>query len=196
MVRRLSQYPENGRKWAQYDITHLLASVIQSQGLDMLPVFASTPANHTKQSKGLNMTMRRAIGVAVLLAAMATSAEAQIAPTTGPEAMTASPAMRAWRQHTTARIMRTAKRLAEAGLRGRVVICLAVNRSGRVVEATVLRSSGNTELDGAALAVVRMAGPFAPLPSIYPKAVLAVGVPIAYSGPSSHGGRAARLHGT
>jgi protein TonB len=105
--------------------------------------------------------------------------------------------MQAWRQRTGAQIAQMARRLAEAGLRGRTVVCMAVGRNGRVVEASTLRSSGSPELDGAALAIVRKAAPFAPLPSIYPKPVLLVRVPIAFSGRRSlsPGSIAARFHG-
>lgn len=163
----------------------------------MISAYLRTKADRATTFSILAKTIRQTFGVVILLCAMTLGAAAQIAPTNGPEAMAMSPAMRAWRQHTSARIKRMANRLADTGLRGQAIICLAVNRNGRMVETTVLRSSGNPELDGAALTVVRMAGPFAPLPSTYTKPVLAIGVPLNFrSAPSDFGAkRAERVHG-
>ncbi len=44
----------------------------------------------------------------------------------------------------------------------------------------VIESSGNAHLDGAALAVVHMAGPFGPLPSTYPRDFMSLAVPLRF----------------
>lgn len=122
----------------------------------------------------------RTIIVATFLCVTVGAAQAQMKPTPASESMATNPAMQAWRLDTHARIANIAQRLAGARLHGRTIICLAVNRGGLLVAATVLKSSGNPELDGAAIAAIKVAAPFAPLPAIYRKPVLAVGVPITF----------------
>ena len=51
------------------------------------------------------------------------------------------------------------------GARGTAVVRFTVNRSGRVVGASLARSSGNSVLDNAAIAMVRRASPFPAMPS-------------------------------
>ena len=51
-----------------------------------------------------------------------------------------------------------------AGLSGSPVIEVAIRSDGRLVEATVRRSSGVAELDQAALGILRLASPFDPFP--------------------------------
>jgi protein TonB len=51
-----------------------------------------------------------------------------------------------------------------AGLSGSPVIEVAIRSDGRLIEATVRRSSGVAELDQAALGILRLASPFDPFP--------------------------------
>jgi protein TonB len=53
----------------------------------------------------------------------------------------------------------------EAGRSGRVVLTFTVNRSGGVTSVSVSGSSGVAVLDQAALAMVRRAQPFPPMPA-------------------------------
>jgi protein TonB len=109
-----------------------------------------------------NTIGRRRIALAILafgLCAM-TPAAAQTRPA-------ANPAMSEWRRDVDLRINRSARYLGKLSVRGETLIALRIDRGGRLVESKVLRSSGNTELDGAFLAVVRTAAPFPPLPSAY-----------------------------
>jgi protein TonB len=50
------------------------------------------------------------------------------------------------------------------GIRGTVQLAFTVNAGGRVVGVSLTRSSGSATLDNAALAMVRRASPFPPLP--------------------------------
>ncbi len=50
------------------------------------------------------------------------------------------------------------------GLSGSLLLDVAIRPDGSVVSAKVLRSSGNALLDDAAVRIVHLAGPFAPLP--------------------------------
>jgi periplasmic protein TonB len=52
----------------------------------------------------------------------------------------------------------------EAGLSGSPVIEVAIDSAGRLLEASVQRSSGWTELDQAALGILKLASPFNPFP--------------------------------
>jgi protein TonB len=89
-----------------------------------------------------------------------------------PRAAFADPAMAEWRRGVDLRINRTARNLGRLSVRGQTVVGFRIDRSGRVIDSRVLRSSGNTELDGAFLAVVRVAAPFPPIPSTYSAATL------------------------
>jgi TonB family protein len=111
--------------------------------------------------------------LAMLLVAMTLRARAQAAPGTGQRAQLANPAMAEWHRSVNLRINRMARYLGKLSVRGETVVGFRVDRSGRLTESRVVRSSGNTELDGAFLAVVRTAGPFPPLPASYPGATLA-----------------------
>jgi protein TonB len=90
--------------------------------------------------------------------------------------------MAEWRRGVDIKINRTARNLGRLSVRGQTVVGFRVDRSGRLIESKVLRSSGDTELDGAFLAVVRVAGPFPPLPSGYPSPTLATAISMT-SGP-------------
>lgn len=100
----------------------------------------------------------------------------------GPASDQRSPAMTEWRRGVDIKINRAARNLGRLSVRGQTVVGFRVDRSGRLIESKVLRSSGDTELDGAFLAVVRVAGPFPPLPSGYPSPTLATAITMT-SGP-------------
>lgn len=51
-----------------------------------------------------------------------------------------------------------------AGLSGSLIMDVAINPNGTIREVTILRPSGHKVLDDAALRIVRLAGPYAPLP--------------------------------
>ena len=50
-------------------------------------------------------------------------------------------------------------------LSGSLVLVVGINQHGGITEVAVKRSSGNTELDNAAVHIVKMAAPFAPMSS-------------------------------
>jgi periplasmic protein TonB len=52
-----------------------------------------------------------------------------------------------------------------AGIDGRLILTVAIRRDGRIEDITLVKSSGNAELDRAATAIVKLAEPFAALPS-------------------------------
>lgn len=47
---------------------------------------------------------------------------------------------------------------------GRLILTVAIRRDGRLEDITLVKSSGNAELDRAAIAIVKLAEPFAALP--------------------------------
>jgi protein TonB len=49
--------------------------------------------------------------------------------------------------------------------RGTVVVSFTVNRSGKVVERGIVRSSGSSTVDGEALAMIARAQPMPPFPA-------------------------------
>jgi protein TonB len=54
--------------------------------------------------------------------------------------------------------------------RGTVVVSFTVNRSGKVVERRIVRSSGSSAVDGEALAMIARAQPMPPFPAAVPQA--------------------------
>jgi protein TonB len=78
-----------------------------------------------------------------------------------------------WKKGLVARLERF-KRYPEAasrrGIKGKVRVRFTVDRLGQVVEAEVVESSGSPILDEEAVALVRRAGPFPPLPDGLPDA--------------------------
>lgn len=69
----------------------------------------------------------------------------------------------------------------ERGLQGRVVLRLAVARSGHVTATSVEHSSGAEVLDDAALDMVHRADPLPPLPASFPGAVAEFRVPVDFA---------------
>ncbi|MCB1418792.1 MAG: TonB family protein [Notoacmeibacter sp.] len=82
------------------------------------------------------------------------------------------------------RIRRSLKYPAEARakrLRGQTVVSFVVSRSGAVSGVSVARSSGSPVLDNAAVAAVRRASPFPPIPDGAGRASWPFTVPLAFS---------------
>lgn len=69
---------------------------------------------------------------------------------------------------------------AGSGEQGRAVVRFAIQRSGAAGGVSLASSSGNSAIDQAALAMVRRAAPFPPLPAEYGPATMALTVPIAF----------------
>lgn len=69
---------------------------------------------------------------------------------------------------------------AGSGQQGRAVVRFAIQRSGAAGGVSLATSSGNSAIDQAALAMVRRAAPFPPLPAEYGPATMALTVPIAF----------------
>lgn len=69
---------------------------------------------------------------------------------------------------------------AGSGHQGRAVVRFAIQRSGAAGSVALASSSGNAAIDQAALAMVRRAAPFPPLPAEYAPATMALTVPIAF----------------
>jgi protein TonB len=80
-----------------------------------------------------------------------------------------------WEKALTAKLERFKRPLNAAsrrGVKGMARVRFTVDRSGRVVESEVVKSSGSPTLDGEALALVQRAGPFPPPPDGLPDAYL------------------------
>jgi len=69
---------------------------------------------------------------------------------------------------------------ASAGQTGRAVVRFSILRSGAAGGVSLASSSGNTIVDQAAVAMVRRAAPFPPLPAEYGPAVMPLTVPVAF----------------
>jgi len=97
--------------------------------------------------------------------------------TSQPSARTASPP-----PTYLARVMAQLHRAKPAGSgeQGRAVVRFAIQRSGAAGGVSLASSSGNSTIDQAALAMVRRAAPFPPLPAEYGPATMALTVPIAF----------------
>lgn len=67
---------------------------------------------------------------------------------------------------------------AGSGQRGRAVVRFSIQRSGAAAGIGLAASSGNPAIDQAALAMVRRAAPFPPLPAAYGPASMPLTVPI------------------
>ncbi|UYN94997.1 MAG: energy transducer TonB [Enhydrobacter sp.] len=61
---------------------------------------------------------------------------------------------------------------------GTVVLRLVIDRSGRLIDASVAQSSGHTVLDKALLETIRAAAPYAPLPPELPGDRVTLNVPV------------------
>jgi periplasmic protein TonB len=69
---------------------------------------------------------------------------------------------------------------ASAGQTGRAVVRFSILRSGAAGGVSLASSSGNTIVDQAAVAMVRRAAPFPPLPAEYGPAAMPLTVPVAF----------------
>lgn len=65
------------------------------------------------------------------------------------------------------RIWKYPQKAFEKNEEGNVIIKISIDADGRLSGATILSSSGSTDLDYGALSVVTEAAPFEPLPEIY-----------------------------
>ncbi|HEY2772890.1 MAG TPA: energy transducer TonB [Candidatus Binatia bacterium] len=66
------------------------------------------------------------------------------------------------------------------GLQGHASVRIRIDRSGRVLEASIVRSTGQDLLDQAALDLVRRASPFPAIPPEYPDASFEFDAPVDY----------------
>ncbi len=69
---------------------------------------------------------------------------------------------------------------ASAGQTGRAVVRFSILRSGAAGGVSLASSSGNSVVDQAAVAMVRRAAPFPPLPAEYGPAAMPLTVPVAF----------------
>ena len=77
------------------------------------------------------------------------------------------------------RTKRTPRRLRGGG---RVVLRLQVSRAGGLLSVSVGQSSGNAELDAAAISAVRRAGGFPPAPKGLTKPAYSFSLPVRFNG--------------
>ncbi|MBM3527732.1 MAG: energy transducer TonB, partial [Alphaproteobacteria bacterium] len=78
--------------------------------------------------------------------------------------------------------LQSAKRYpAGTGGQGTAAVSFTVDRSGRVVGRSLVRSSGHSELDREALAMVDRAQPLPPFPPAMTQARIALTVPVRFS---------------
>ena len=103
-------------------------------------------------------------------------------PTAPPTGNAASFAV--WQRDVMARIMAEARhpggRCRSDCADGRVVVRFRVDRQGKLLDSKVQESSGSKALNAAALAAVRRAGPFPPLPADSTVTTLEVNSPIRF----------------
>jgi periplasmic protein TonB len=91
-------------------------------------------------------------------------------------------AIRQWRDVVVARLQ-SAKRYPTAarGAQGEAMIRFTLNRDGRVLSRSLVRSSGNSALDEEALAMVNRAAPFPAVPAEIPGASVVMPVPVRFA---------------
>ena len=84
-----------------------------------------------------------------------------------------------WRSNVIAHL--NSRKRGVAGGAGIVTVAFKIDRSGKVMSAQVVNSSGNKALDGEAIALTRRASPVPPPPADVAGAVLYLKVPIRFS---------------
>jgi protein TonB len=111
--------------------------------------------------------------------------EATRAAAPAPGASSHNPyAVSTWKSQLVARLERSKRYPSEAQARGEhgvAQLAFSVDRSGRVHNARIVRSSGSSVLDSATLALVERAAPLPPPPPEVPGAQIAISVPIRYN---------------
>jgi TonB family protein len=107
------------------------------------------------------------------------------APTPAPSAPAPakpSPAVASWQQALVARLDRFKSYPSQAnGAEGVVTVSFRIDRQGKVVNSQVVKSSGSSVLDAAALALVKRASPFPPPPADLSDSDLSIAVPVRYA---------------
>ena len=99
-----------------------------------------------------------------------------------PPAAPPSDALPAWRGEVSARLQQAKRYPNTARLRGEqgvATVSFTVDRSGHVISAELVRSSGTPSLDAEAVALIHRAEPLPPLPADLPSVTLTV--PISFS---------------
>lgn len=110
------------------------------------------------------------------------TAERPSAPSPG--AVSTSAAMASWRDQVVAQLQRAKRYPSGAQSRreqGVVMLSFTLSRGGSVLARSIVRSSGNSELDQEALAMIMRAQPFPPFPAGMPQAQVRLPVPINFS---------------
>lgn len=106
------------------------------------------------------------------------------APPAAPAAAEPSNAVPSWRSELINRLQR-AKRYPETargrGEQGVATVTFAMDRSGRVLSAGVVRSSGSPSLDEEAVALIRRAEPLPPVPAEVAGNAVTLTIPVAFS---------------
>lgn len=104
-----------------------------------------------------------------------------------PPAASAAPLLSAfpgWRSELSSRLQR-AKRYPDVARareeQGAAAVAFTMDRSGHVLSAKLVRSSGSPSLDEEAVAMVRRADPLPPMPSELPGSTLTLTVPVTFS---------------
>jgi TonB family protein len=110
-------------------------------------------------------------------------AAASPAPTPSPPGPAKpSPAVASWQQALVARLDRIKSYPPQAnGAEGVVTVGFRIDRQGKVVTSQVVKSSGSSVLDAAALALIKRASPFPPPPAELSDGDLSIVVPIRYA---------------
>ncbi|UAW99772.1 energy transducer TonB [Halopseudomonas nanhaiensis] len=71
--------------------------------------------------------------------------------------------------------------LKKEKIQGTVILTFSVDRSGNVLSASIKQSSGNAELDRAALEMLAKAEPLPPIPDSMGKERISIAIPVEYS---------------
>jgi len=116
--------------------------------------------------------------------APASSAAPAPAPPTASAAPPSSSAVPGWRSELVGRLQR-AKRYPDTARardeQGAAAVTFTIDRSGHVLSARLVRSSGSPSLDEEAVEMVRRADPLPPMPSELPGSTLTLTVPVTFS---------------
>lgn len=120
-------------------------------------------------------------------APQAPASSAAPAPAPPPAASAAPPsssALPGWRSELVGRLQR-AKRYPDVARardeQGAAAVTFTIDRSGHVLSAKLIRSSGSPSLDEEAVEMVRRADPLPPMPSELPGSTLTLTVPVTFS---------------
>jgi len=147
------------------------------------PLMPATPPQKPVEKQAEKKSRQKHASLASLPSAADMKAERAAAPTPGASSRNAD-AVPNWKSQLVARLERYKQYPSQAQSRGEqgvAQLAFTVDRGGGVHNAHIVRSSGSSLLDEAALALPGRAAPLPPPPPEIPGAQIAIAVPIRYS---------------